>query len=276
MALVRSLLAPFATGWQKKEWEGVVITAAAVALWFFQRFAKWPRGSGGFMVRSLFLYVLIPFALHALFTLEGKRKRYAGLALGLLSAGMLATRFVLEPADARAWAVLAGGLALSAPLFVFCSPRELGVRGGELRLWLPLVAVGWVVTLAGIVAIAHTPSFLKSYPYVPLRAGDFAGWALREGLEVIDMFAWEFLFRGFLLFALAPRLGVVSAILIQATLFGCAHVGKPEIEVYASILGGILLGHLCWRVRSMLPAFAAHQAIFLSAEIAGVWVKLGR
>jgi membrane protease YdiL (CAAX protease family) len=78
-----------------------------------------------------------------------------------------------------------------------------------------------------------------------------------------------------LLFTLAARIGPLAAILVQATLFACAHVNKPELEIYASIVGGMLLGQLCLRVRSMLPAFVAHQMVFLSAEIAGVLVKSG-
>lgn len=273
MSKLRALLAPFAPGLTRKEWEGILITSLGVALWFFQRSAKWHRWSGNWMVRSLFIYALIPFAIHAVLALDGARRRYAGAVLASLAVGALAARFALRPADPMGWAIVAGGLALSVPLFFFCPPRELGVRVGEGRLWLPLVAAGYAVTLLGIVAIAHTPSFLKSYPYVHFRVGHEATFVFREVIEVVDMFSWEFFFRGFLLFTLAPRIGALPAILMQATLFACAHVNKPELEIYASIAGGLLLGHLCLRVKSMLPAFVVHQAVFLSAEIAGVWVK---
>jgi membrane protease YdiL (CAAX protease family) len=261
---------------ERKEWEAVFIASAAIVLWFFQRFIKAPRWTGPWMVRSLFLYFLIPFAIHALFALDGARRRYAGLVLAALAAGALASRFLLTPADPEAWAVLAGGVLLSVPLFRFCDPRELGIRLGEARLWLPVVAIGWAVTVVGILALVHTPAFLKSYPYVPLREGHFGLFAFREAIEMVDMFDWEFLFRGFLLFTLAPRIGALPAILVQSSLFACAHVNKPELEIYGSVVGGLLLGHLCWRVRSMLPAFVAHQAVFLSAEVAAVIVKLRR
>jgi membrane protease YdiL (CAAX protease family) len=276
MNRLRAMLAPFNPNLGRKEWEGVLIAGLGVALWFFQRHAKWPRWSGGWMVRSLFVYVLIPFAIHAVLSLEGARRRYAGAVLAMLVAGALAARFALGRADPADWAIVAGGVALSVPLFFFCDPRELGVRVGEGRLWLPLVTAGYAITLIGIVAIAGTPSFLKSYPYVPFHPGHAATWVLREALELLDMFSWEFFFRGFLLFTLAPRIGPLAAILVQATLFACAHVNKPELEIYASIVGGMLLGQLCFRVRSMMPAFVAHQMVFLSAEIAGVWMKSGR
>lgn len=270
MSRLRALLAPFAPGWSRKEWEAAIIACAGVALWFFQRGARWPRWSGGWMLRSLFVYVLIPFALHAYFALEGARRRYAAVVLAALGAGAIVARFVLPRASPAAWPILAVGIALSVPLAVSCDPRELGVRPGEARLWLPLVIAGWLVTLVGILAIAPTAAFHKSYPYVPFTAGHEATFAIREGLELLDMFSWEFFFRGFLLFTLAARLGAVPAILLQAVLFGCAHVNKPEPEIYASIVGGALLGHLCLRVKSMLPAFVAHQLVFLSAEVVAV------
>jgi membrane protease YdiL (CAAX protease family) len=275
MSRLRALIATFDPGLGRKEWEGVLISGLGVALWFFQRFAKWPRWSGGWMVRSLFVYALVPFALHAVLALDGARRRYAGVVLASLVAGALAARFALAPASQVDWAILAGGVLLSVPLFFFCDPRALGVRLGEGRLWLPLVVAGWAVTFCGILAIAHTPSFLKSYPYVPFSSGQEATFVFREALEVLDMFSWEFFFRGFLLFALASRIGPLAAILVQATLFACAHVNKPELEIYASIVGGLLLGQICLRVRSMLPAFVAHQMVFLSAELVGVWVKRG-
>jgi membrane protease YdiL (CAAX protease family) len=275
MNRVRALLATFDPHLTRKEWEGVLLAALGVALWFFQRFAKWPRWSGGWMVRSLFIYALIPFALHAFLALEGARRRYAGAVLGSLVTGALVARFGLPPADPTDWAIVVVGLALSVPLVFFCDPRALGVRVGEGRLWLPLILAGYAVTLAGILAIAHTPSFLKSYPYVPFPAGGGASFVFHELIEMVDMFTWEFFFRGFLLFALAARIGPLGAVLVQATLFAAAHVNKPELEVYGSILGGILLGQLCLRVKSMMPAFVAHQMVFLSAEIAAVLVKKG-
>lgn len=272
MSKLRDTLAPFDPGLSKKEWEGVAIAAAAVALWFFQRQAKWHRWTGGWAIRSVFIDALIPFALHAYFVLEGTKKRYAGGVLAALTLSAIVVRFAaLGPS---AWAVIAVGVALSVPLFFYTDVRDLGVRLGEVKLWAPFVVVGYLVTLVGIVAMAGSESFLKSYPYVPLRPNAMGMFVFRELLELVDMFTWEFFFRGFLLFALASRIGVLAAILVQATLFACAHVNKPELEIYASIAGGLLLGQLCFRVKSMMPAFVVHQAVFLSAEIAGAWVKL--
>lgn len=80
----------------------------------------------------------------------------------------------------------------------------------------------------------------------------------------IYMFCWEWFFRGYLLFGLAQGFGFVVAVLLQATLFGVAHWGKPSLEMYASFLGGAILGVVCWREKSFLPAFYAHTFIHIA------------
>lgn len=71
------------------------------------------------------------------------------------------------------------------------------------------------------------------------------------------MFAWEFFFRGFLLFALV-RVAGPYAILLQAVPFTLAHFGKPEIETLSCIFGGSAFGWLAWRTKSFIYAFLIH------------------
>lgn len=81
---------------------------------------------------------------------------------------------------------------------------------------------------------------------------------------LIYMFCWEWFFRGYLLFGAAQGFGFVAAILLQAALFGMAHWDKPPLELYSSFLGGAVLGVLCWREKSFLPAFYAHAFIHIA------------
>ncbi|PIR49548.1 hypothetical protein COU79_04235 [Candidatus Peregrinibacteria bacterium CG10_big_fil_rev_8_21_14_0_10_54_7] len=71
------------------------------------------------------------------------------------------------------------------------------------------------------------------------------------------LFAWEFFFRGFLLFGLVPRFGVY-AIVIHLVLFTGMHITKPPLELVASLPGGLLLECVAYRCRSFLPAFLIH------------------
>jgi len=77
------------------------------------------------------------------------------------------------------------------------------------------------------------------------------------GENVLDLFGWEFLFRGFLLFGLARRFGD-EAVLLQAVPFAIAHIGKPELETLSTIFGGAAFGYLAWRTDSFFYPFLIH------------------
>jgi len=88
-------------------------------------------------------------------------------------------------------------------------------------------------------------------------------WVLGTGAT---LFAWEFFFRGFMLFGLEGELGWYAAI-VQAVPFTLAHVGKPELETYSCIVGGTLIGLIGLRVRSFYPAFFIHWFIAVALDI---------
>ena len=73
--------------------------------------------------------------------------------------------------------------------------------------------------------------------------------------------AWEFYFRGFMLFGLSKSLGPAVAILIQ-TLASCLiHLGKPEGETIGAIIVGIIFGLIAWRTKSIWYGLLLHVAI---------------
>jgi membrane protease YdiL (CAAX protease family) len=76
------------------------------------------------------------------------------------------------------------------------------------------------------------------------------------------MFAWEFLFRGYMLFGLEKSIGK-SAIFVQAIPFVLLHFGKPFLEMLACIPGGFVLGYVSYRTRSFLPCFIIHFGIYV-------------
>ena len=82
-----------------------------------------------------------------------------------------------------------------------------------------------------------------------------------------DILGWEFVFRGFLLFALA-RVAGPNAIVLQAIPFAIAHIGKPELETLSTIFGGTAFGWVAWRSRSYFYAFLIHLAVNVLVVIA--------
>lgn len=71
---------------------------------------------------------------------------------------------------------------------------------------------------------------------------------------VAYLFAWVFLFRGFLLFGLKERMKEVT-ILVQMIPFALLHFGKPEIETVSTVVTGIYFGYVAYRSNSFWPAY---------------------
>ena len=100
------------------------------------------------------------------------------------------------------------------------SPLDFGFRLGNYRVWLFHVAVALLVWVP-ILFISSRFSTLEEFYTIPQFD------LLRYTLEIsVYMFAWEFLFRGFLLFGLKDKLGEAS-ILVQMIPFILLHFGKP-------------------------------------------------
>jgi membrane protease YdiL (CAAX protease family) len=76
-----------------------------------------------------------------------------------------------------------------------------------------------------------------------------------------QIFGWEFLFRGFILFGYARKFGP-DALWIQAVPFALLHIGKPEIETLSTIFGGFAFGWVAWRTKSFIYPFLIHWYIF--------------
>jgi membrane protease YdiL (CAAX protease family) len=106
-----------------------------------------------------------------------------------------------------------------------------------------------------------TRAFYRAY-FPP--TSDAGSWLWLAFTITVYMACWEWFFRGFLLFGLAQGTGAVVAIVLQAALFGWSHGGKPGLEMASSFAGGLILGAICWRDKSFVPAFLTHAFIHVT------------
>jgi membrane protease YdiL (CAAX protease family) len=133
------------------------------------------------------------------------------------------------------------------------SPRRYGFVLGNWRLGLA-VAGGFIVIMAVVIwVLGHTPDFRA---YYTLLTGGRSAWRLIIDTG-IDMFAWEFFFRGWLLWSLGRKYGT-DAIWLQMIPFALMHVWKPELELLSTIAGGVFFGILAWRTRSFIWGWLLH------------------
>jgi membrane protease YdiL (CAAX protease family) len=77
----------------------------------------------------------------------------------------------------------------------------------------------------------------------------------------VELFGWEFIWRGLVLYALARAFGPGPAILLQAVPFAFMHLGKPELETLSTLFGGVAFGLIAWRTRSFVYPWLIHWFI---------------
>jgi membrane protease YdiL (CAAX protease family) len=148
---------------------------------------------------------------------------------------------------------------LLIPVFIvaviFGEPlASYGFQVGDWRQGLKWAAIVIAISAPILYGAGHTSGMVQYYARAPQTAPVIVARA------ALELFGWEFLFRGFLLFGLLRVLGP-SAVVIQAIPFALAHLSKPEIETLSTIFGGTLFGWIAWRSRSFLYAFLVHWFI---------------
>jgi len=160
-------------------------------------------------------------------------------------------------------------LYLAAPLLVIVlcfrqSPAEYGFRLGDWKAGLAFTFGAIAVMTPILWLLLRGDTSMRSY-YAPLLNGAIP----LPLLTFLELFGWEFLFRGWLLFGYERKFGG-DALWLQAVPFALAHIGKPEVETLSTIFGGFAFGWLAWRTRSFLYPFLIHWYIFtLVALLAG-------
>lgn len=144
-----------------------------------------------------------------------------------------------------------------------------GVEIGDWRRGLQMVAILFpLIALLLLYPSAFNPEMHRAFPY-DKSAGDslvaFVRFELmRGGLFYI---AWEFFFRGFVLFGLRRHVGDALAICIQ-TIPSCLwHIGGPGGELFSSIAGGILFGIMALRTRSIVWPLSLHYLIGVTTDL---------
>lgn len=169
-------------------------------------------------------------------------------------------------------------LVLSALFIVVVlreNPLRFGLGPGRAAEWGRYLLLFVVIAAPGIAVAAWLdPSLRSYYPMYKPAAGSHWLFLLNALCTAGYMLGWEYLFRGFLLFGLEKRLGRLAAVL-QAVPFMFVHIGKPEVETYSSILGGILLGVLALRTRSMWPCFLIHTFVAVWMDFCAVYLLAG-
>lgn len=85
-------------------------------------------------------------------------------------------------------------------------------------------------------------------------------------------FGWEYLFRGLGFFNINKRYGPAMAIAITTMISALIHssiagFGKPFSETFSAIVGGLILGFITYKSKSIYPALCVHFLLGFTLDI---------
>ena len=162
-------------------------------------------------------------------------------------------------------------LFLVAPLLVVLlvfrdKPGRYGLRLGDWRWGVALLVAGLAVMTPIILGLSALGSFRDYYG----GPGPFGGYPT-VGQHVVDnaveLLPAEFLLRGFLMFALWRRIGPLALVVVQVP-FVLTHIGKPDVELWSTFVGGSVFAWLDWRTGSILWSALGHVYVLTLMVVA--------
>ena len=149
----------------------------------------------------------------------------------------------------------------------------VGLTRNNFRL---LPYFGLLLCVVPLIVLASTRhDFLQVYPKVKNLAfiNGYAkpAWPWQLGYELsygLDFLGIELFFRGLLVIALVNYVGP-AAILPMAAFYCTIHFGKPLGECISSFFGGLILGVLAARTRTILGGLIVHLGLAWLMELGG-------
>ena len=136
-----------------------------------------------------------------------------------------------------------------------------GLTLGEWRWGAGLTVVGCLVMTPIVLWFATLPDVRAYYAESAAPVGQLLA---TNGL---DLTAMEFAFRGFLMLILVRTIGPLG-VLVATMPFVFSHLGKPELELFSTLGGGLIYGWLAWRTRSIVWGSIGHVYIVTLVTLA--------
>ena len=152
------------------------------------------------------------------------------------------------------------------------SDYGLKLQGAFKEYWIYLAMLAVMIPVIGF--FSTTASFQAKYPFYDLKAGEkmYPYFWIWELLYLIQFFALEFFFRGFMTHGLKHRFGIYS-VFVMTIPYCMIHFGKPFPETIAAIIAGVVLGILSLKTRSILLGVCIHSSVGLMMDLFALWQK---
>ncbi len=147
--------------------------------------------------------------------------------------------------------------------------RNYGITLGDYRAGIKISLIFLGIMLPTIWFASALPQFSSAYPELKTTIDSWNVFFIFEIGLFIYLVAWEFVWRGFMLFGLKEKFGYY-AIFIQMIPFLILHDGKPVLEAFGAIIAGLALGVLAYRTRSIFYCVITHACVMFSIDFISI------
>lgn len=155
---------------------------------------------------------------------------------------------------------------LSVKLIFKDHAHNWGFSLGKRRFGLTFVIVAYALMIPVLLAVSQMSSFQEKYPLSEFALTNWKIFVTYELAYGIYMLAWEFIFRGYMLFGMEKSLGGYT-IFVQTIPFAIMHSTKPLPEALGAIFTGILLGMIALHTRSFLYGVFLHALVAITMDV---------
>ncbi|UCE41058.1 MAG: CPBP family intramembrane metalloprotease [Candidatus Aminicenantes bacterium] len=145
--------------------------------------------------------------------------------------------------------------------------RGLGLQFGEFNLGVMIILIGIpIIAVLAYISTKH-PAIKEQYPFSKQACDNPRKFVVYEIFYLIFYYsAWEFTFRGVLLFSLIELMGenstgIIVAILIQTIIATVYHLGHPHMEILGALVGSVIFGIIAYATQSILYTIFLHALI---------------
>ncbi len=158
---------------------------------------------------------------------------------------------------------------IPAILLVFLfrnNPSSYGFEMKNSLVTLIVVIITAIITLSISWITSRSKENLATYPQIREKEWTISLLSLSAISWIAYLFAYEFMYRGFLLFSCYYAFGTWPAIFINISLYSLTHLVKNKREGIGAFFIGIILCSLVLYVGSLWVAFYIHVIMALSNE----------
>lgn len=152
--------------------------------------------------------------------------------------------------------------------------RDYGLKRKEVLSYFSIYALLFACIFPVVLLVSFSKQFQTAYPfYSPKDTSDlFPYFVVWEIFYVLQFFALEFFFRGFMVHGLKQKMGIYS-VAAMVVPYCMIHFTKPLPECIGSIFAGLILGILSFRTGSVWLGALIHIAVALSMDWLSLWQR---